>query len=545
MTDTIRPQPANARPRQWPRTIILLIAFLLAVNAGVRLARLHADSPPLPNKFRNVAPYKDEGAKAHEARNRALFGAWQTNPRDNYRFWSTQAPVWTDSLYLWFRIFGVSYASLRVLSIVCALLTLLAGAVALHKAGFTTGALFFPVILGLNFYYLIFSRLGLMEPMVVLWLTLAAAFLAFSRNQAWNFIPATLFLLAGLLSKTSAFMFLPVWAAYALLLFLNKVQGPSPKRDKRIAIVFPALTAGLLLAITSFFLSPSFRSVAEMAFRHGFDLHEDIGQGAFMELLSNVVSSFLPVNLWRGYFMMLPSAALLGAGWALNIFWRAFKRQKVTDLEWICLAWFVIGRGAASAAPYQAVRFHLYYFAPLAILAAMAADHLWNLGTTVTTDNIDQQRNRKKRVLGRGLVAALLTYELLMTAVPWLQWVTNPRYDIVSASRQLGKVLESEELETGRGPVVIGEWAGPLSLENNMILHYVKGPFNDQSEQLAAFGITHLLENQDRYDPAVGLFSKKFPEIYQQKRLVAEFRVRDRLLKLWRVPLPPGNPSNP
>lgn len=132
-----------------------------------------------------------------------------------------------------------------------------------------------------------------------------------------------------------------------------------------------------------------------------------------------------------------------------------------------------------------------------------------------------------------------------MTAVPWAQWVKNPRYDLYDTSIRLGQVLAAEEKSLGRKSVVIGEWAGPLCLENRMDLHYVKGSFNQSREQLRAFGITHLLESTNRYDPAAGRFAKLFPETYAQRQKLEEFKVRGRELVLWRVPPVPAPASGP
>jgi len=501
----------------------------------MRFIRINSDSPALPNKFRNVAPYKDEGAKAHESRNRALFGSWQPHPLDNYRFWSVQSPVWSYSLVLWFKAFGVSYASLRALSIVCALITLLAGAVALYRAGYRFGGLVFPVILGLNFYYVVFTRLGLMEPMVVLWMTLSAAFLAFARHNRVSYILATAFLLAAILAKSSAFLFFPVWAVFSVIFLWDRAVKPAGQRDWNSAAPVIGGAVVLLAGLGLFFSSGSYRDVTDLSVRHGFGLHGGLSMESILDLMSQLLSSFKPDALWRGYFLMLPSASLLGAGWIAYILWRAVNRKKVSDLEWICLGWFALGRAAAAAAPYQVVRFHLYYFAPLAMLASVAADRLWNLeGNPI---NNEGHGSRPAVFAGRAAVTALLAYELLMTAVPWHDWVAHPRYDIVEASRRLGAVLEKEEITTGRTPVVIGEWIGPLSLENRMNCHYVKDRFNGSRRQLEAFGITHLLESTTRYDPAVGRYKKQHPEIYAERTLVAEFPVRRRRLKLWRVPL--------
>lgn len=513
------PHQRESKPSKF---LIYILVLLLILNAGLRIVRLRSDSPALPNNFRNVAPYKDEGAKAHEARNKALFGSFQPHPADNYKFWSVQSPVWTYTLLIGFKVLGTSYASLRLLSVLFALITLAAGAVMLFRSGFSSGAIIFTAILGLNFYFLIFTRLGLMEPMVILWLALCAMMLVETRSDPRFFIPASLFLLAGIFTKPSALLFLPVWAGY-LAWHLLTMRSAAKDGKKSLALIAIS-TAIIFIPMAAAYTSHDFREFTGMSVRHGFHLTDGVSLTPLVERILRIGSSFAPKEIWRSFFMTLPCASILGTGWIAYMGYRALKRKQVSGLEWMLLFWFLIGRASATATPHQVMRFHLLYFFPISMMAAMAADRMWR------TKAIG---SRKKAI--QTLVIAFVAYELVMTGVPWFKWVLNPRYDLVDASGSLGKILESEEDKLRIEPVVIGEWAGPLSLENDMVCHYVKGTFNMKREQLASFKITHLLESKDRYDHVAERFKKFFPQRYEQRKKVAEFPVRTRHLVLWRV----------
>jgi len=500
------------------------LAALLLLNGGLRLVRLNADSPSLSGPFRNVSPYKDEGEKAYEARNRVLFGQWRTNPADEFEFWRVQSPVWTYTLVAVFEALGVHYASLRLVSIFSALVILLAGSLLLRRVGFGLGALLLPAVLGLNLYFMVYTRLGLMEPMMLASVSLAALFLAESQAKPINFVWASLFLAAAIFTKQSALLFAPVWAGYGFWL-LRSQRKTSVVMVGALIVVLP-----ILLAL----LNPDFRALLDMNFRHGFHVTDEEEMTSAAGRFSLIASSFSPQNLWSGFFQVLPSAALFGMAWIVYLVWRAAKKRAVPGLEWALVAWFVLGRLAAIATPHQVVRFHLFYFVPLSLLAVMSLDRLWKASPSASW----------KKNLGRGLVVAALLYELAMTALPWAQWVRNPRYDLYEASLGIGQALAEEAKTLSRQPVLIGEWSGPLSLENRIVLYYVKGPFNQRPEQLAAFGITHLLESTNRYDPAVGRFTKLFPDIYAARQKVAEFKVRGRELTLWRVPAVNQPPMN-
>lgn len=523
------PEPAGEMSR---KSFITVVAGLLILNAGVRLVCLHADSPPLPNKFRNVDAYKDEGEKAYEARNRLLFGSFQISPADNFRFWRPQSPVWTYGLLGWLELAGLSYARLRLFSILWAALTLAAGSFLLFRRGYLIGALLFPVVLGLNYYYLIFTRLGFMEPMVIALTALAAVCLAETAKRPALFFPATVFFLLAILTKQTALLFFPAWLGALLWLGYRRLRSPGPDHPRTVMILLASLVLFAAVGLALFF-SPEYRELSAVNFRHVLFYREDLDADLVAKRVFYFVSAFAPGRLWRGFFKMLPAASLFGAGWMGFLAWRAVKRKSVSGMEWMLAAWLVLGRAAAMFSPTQVVRFHLFYFFPLAMMAALALDRLWTKSPRSYPRAVS--RPWRKRLF-RGLVIGGVAYELAMTAGPWLHFAREPHYDLVENSRRLGRVLDREQARTGRVPAVIGELAGPLALENRMRCFYVKGAFNQSREQLAGLGITHLLETDTLIDFSVDRFKNLLPGPYAAREFVAEFQVRGRHLILWRVP---------
>ena len=107
-------------PNSKLRSALLLVSLLL-LFVGLRALALTADPPAkLPYDINTRELFAEGAAKAHEARNYALFGQWQTHPVDNYQFWRPQAPVWVYSLAAVFKLCGVSIASFRAHSILVA-----------------------------------------------------------------------------------------------------------------------------------------------------------------------------------------------------------------------------------------------------------------------------------------------------------------------------------------------------------------------------------------------------------------------------------------
>ena len=132
--------------------------------------------------------WHDEGAWTHNARNMALFGAWETDR------WNPMylAPVFNALEYVSFRIFGVGLWQARLVSELLgfASVLLVAGAVRL-AAGRTAGAMA-GALTATNFVWVMWNRAALLETTMVVPMTAAlyacarADRLGGTRAAAWG-----------------------------------------------------------------------------------------------------------------------------------------------------------------------------------------------------------------------------------------------------------------------------------------------------------------------------------------------------------------------
>ena len=88
-TEKERPRGGAANARVW-----LSLLALLTLCSALRLWKLELDPPAVVVRgYRGQAHYRDEAAKAHEARNKAKWDQWSLSAADEYGFWRAQSPA--------------------------------------------------------------------------------------------------------------------------------------------------------------------------------------------------------------------------------------------------------------------------------------------------------------------------------------------------------------------------------------------------------------------------------------------------------------------
>ena len=204
-----------------PRTFRLWLLAVLAVAAVLR-AIFPAADPPWAAPVGVV--WHDEGAWVHNARNKALFGAWTEDA------WNPMyiAPVFTGLEYASFKAFGVGVRQARLVSEVCGLASVWLLALGVARVGGRRAGLIAGGLLATNYVYVMWNRAALMEgPMVAF---MVASWYCYVRAQAqplWGAGAAAAALLA-FFTKASAAFFV---AALALDAALTLVHASSARRS--------------------------------------------------------------------------------------------------------------------------------------------------------------------------------------------------------------------------------------------------------------------------------------------------------------------------
>lgn len=195
--------------RQFVAWMIVILA------AGALLRGLYPAADPPTHATVGVV-WHDEGAWTHNARNKALFGAWSLDA------WNPVfiAPVFTALEYASFAAFGVGVRQARLVPEVLGLLSVALLGLGIARIGGRRAGLIAAALLSTNYVYVMWNRAALMEaPMTAF---LVASWYCYTRAESaarWGLAAAAFGVLA-FFTKAAAAFFLAALGADALATIL-------------------------------------------------------------------------------------------------------------------------------------------------------------------------------------------------------------------------------------------------------------------------------------------------------------------------------------
>jgi 4-amino-4-deoxy-L-arabinose transferase-like glycosyltransferase len=202
------PRELSARAFAGWMVIIALVAIAL------RLSFPTAD-PPWTTTVGIV--WHDEGAWVHNARNRALFGAWSTDA------WNPMyiAPVFTGLEYASFALFGVGLWQARLVSELAGIASVVLLALGIRRIAGREAGLIAGALLATNYVYVMWNRAALMEASMVGFMV--AGWYCYVRAQTqplWGVMAAACALLAYF-TKAAAIFFVVALGVEALAVVIR------------------------------------------------------------------------------------------------------------------------------------------------------------------------------------------------------------------------------------------------------------------------------------------------------------------------------------
>lgn len=342
----------------------------------MRIAHIAADAPQ--DLSISAALYTDEGFKTYEPRNMALFGDWRWSPDDQYTGWAAASPL-TAYPYLWiFKVFGVSLASVRSLSILYALMTMIVLLAFLARTYDRNTALVGLIIFGIGYFTVMYNRLGLFENHLLFYL--AAFFFCVSelfrhrsggkssrdrmRQVAWA-AAAVAALAGGFFIKRNILIVFPAVAPAALIWIANR-RGASARTRNRIIAIVIALSLFIYLVFGNLY---HFRNILVFWLLS-------------FTLFGKPLMSFLPFTafdpihlamakgLYMEFVFLQPLTFFAGAAAALATFSRASTDTRQDTADLFLASWLVFGLFFLTIMYYSPSRYYLMLVIPLVSLAA-------------------------------------------------------------------------------------------------------------------------------------------------------------------------------
>jgi hypothetical protein len=170
--------------------------------------------------------WHDEGAWVHNARNRALFGAWKLDE------WNPMyiTPVLTGLEYASFRMFGVGLWQARLVSEVAGVLSVLLLGLAVSRVAGRLAGLLAAALLATNYVYVMYDRAALMEATMIAFMV--AAWYCYVRahdSPVWGLLVGPAVLLACFTKAAAVFLVGAIGLDAVLSLVLtSRVSWPGP-----------------------------------------------------------------------------------------------------------------------------------------------------------------------------------------------------------------------------------------------------------------------------------------------------------------------------
>lgn len=309
-----------------PYSILILFLILFII----RILYLDAD----PFFLKRWGDIGDEGYWAYNARNAFLFNRWII---DGFNQSLATAPLYSFLVYLSFKLFGLGYSSVRLVSSLLGWSTLVVLYFFMKDVWNRKSAIIAVIVLGFNSVFLMYNRLGLVESSMMFFLVLTFYFFYKGNERSIFFILAGFTFSMAILTKITVFYFVPAIIIFGIL---ERIRGNLELRNILyfiISALIPLLifVTGLLIPYWTE-LSPFLVSVSER--QNAFTITDLILHFQF-----NYFFGLLPI------FILLIPSILYFANLIIKMNLKSFKTSiksfliKMDFLEIVAISWLVGG----------------------------------------------------------------------------------------------------------------------------------------------------------------------------------------------------------
>ena len=420
-------------PAGWYRAITVALLCAAALFYALSFVHLRADFPN-GSAWNDWSKTTDEGWYASGAVHRILMGEWRQPGAFNP---AVALPVWPVLAGIWFRVAGLGIVQIRVLTL------LLTGASLMmlfrlvrERAGALPAALAV-ALLATNPFFASFTRLAVLEPVMIFFLLLALVLEseAARRNSNDMTCAAGVAMTALILTKTTGLVLVP-----GILYFLWATL-----RQRGVPAV-AALRCVLFAAVSVVVVWAAYYVVVIRRYLQDYRLLFHINQDrVHLSIVPLVGWHTLRAGVWINALLYpLAIASVVGAVVWLRELWREplFTSSVLTALGYMTFIGY-----HSNLQP----RYYLLLAPPVVIVLVLTLKRL-----------------AARALLGGKLWrAALIAYAFAIgISLPWmsslsLRFAAHPQYTFFNAAKGVSRVIASEP---GAHRLIVGNQGDELSL---------------------------------------------------------------------------------
>lgn len=542
------------------RTIKAAVLAGFLILLAIRIVHIEAD-PPYTLSLSGAA-WGDPGGYNFNARNKVLFGSWEI---DDYNMMYTSYPphLLTYGIY---RVFGVGFAQQNSVPVLFSFLTILFFFLILRRRYDEKIALLGAFLLGINYIFLMFSRIANRDMPAVFFLVLTVYFLQKAEDRA-AWLPAAGAAAALSLTSKSFFFFILGGALFGY--FLHLLHQRKPLDILRRVALIAAGAAVILIPWTLFIFIPHKASIQSF-------------NSLNVPLLLPPAD---PVRLLRHFWERpaillnrMPILAVFGGLFSLRLLYQAtHRRKKLQVTDWVFLSWFFSGALYLAVIYQRFPRRFIPQILPLVFLAVSWAAaflrketngedrhalhwafppllFIWMLFPVSLLLKFLNGRFPQAFRTSTALNLCLLGLSLLFCAAVtvfalrasrrsawnapvrvrsvlvlilfllyctghgrlYLDWALAPPHQFRDISQDYGKAFSDA--------VFAGLWAPSICTENTHRAHeYFRGYINSREDFFPHFGITHVFTTTHYGEDRI--FFEDFPKEMQGARLLARYHI--------------------
>ena len=551
----------------------LAIGIIFIAIMAMRFIHLDADSP-LDLDW-SGGYFGDEMALAHNARNKVLFGEWTSDEWNPYIY----SPLLTILEYAFFSVLGVGLVPLRLVNIFVLFLGFWLLLLTLRRERDWPTAILALGLLGFNYIFLIYNRIGLNDTFLVFPMLLTLYFWHRGLEKAPYLVLAGVSAFICYTTKATALYFTLAAALSLIWAIVQKVREAGGLKKGLLSLGFFLGGLGLSsLAWYGFFFLPNrerFNSAAQDWI--GLAMPENLGR-----YWRNVTSPQI-----LKYFSLSPIELLVGLSFMLWLLLTLLKDwKKIKPLEVFLSLWLLGGYLSIDGLNYHPLRYDVPLLPPLIILTVLLLSKIWNwsasgkfnlkevltkgwpfiiwilfvtklsLGFTKLVIGIsvflalvsifmlvllskprllglamgNSDRDRCTRRLLRSAVAGIVGFSLVIQGVQYCRWVRRPDYTVRNTSRELGRM-------PGENLLIAGLWAPLATIENRHRSLYLGKNWFNYRKTFSRYPVTHLFLWDGNNQEELRFLMERYPTIMERAVLLKIYNINRFPVRFYKINL--------